>query len=176
VAEEVIRSENEIYYRYVERVADVIADSEFKFFAEVVSNANTAIPYARFLERELGWLIHDVVITDVLTQSQKHTLADRFEALGLRGNLIFETDTWKIEQAITRNHPDYHGELYFNADGPLFVLGSSFEKEFAAKRAASLLGVSYPLYHRAVLDRGYAGYRGGLHLLEDILSVLVAGK
>lgn len=176
LVETVIQSENEIYYRYLERAADLIADAEFKFYVEVVSNANTALSYARFLERELGWLPHDIVITDILTDAQKLTLQERFAVLGLRGTLIFETDTWKIEQAIMKHHPENHGEFYFNGDGPLYVLGSSLEKEFAEKRGAGFLGISYPLYHRTVLDRGYAGYRGGLHLVEDILSSLVAGK
>lgn len=172
----VIKAENEIYYRYVERITDLIADSEFKYYAEVVSNGNTAIPYARFLQKELGWLINDVVITDILNDKQKNVLLESFNKLKIGGNLIFETDTSKITKKIVQNHPNYRGEFYFNSEGPVYVLGSSLEKEFSIRRDSNTLSVSYPLYNRVILDRGYAGFRGGLHLIEDILNSLVAGR
>lgn len=36
--------------------------------------------------------------------------------------------------------------------------------------------VSFPVANRAVLDRGYTGYRGGLRLAEDLLSAIIAGR
>jgi nitrogenase molybdenum-iron protein beta chain len=36
--------------------------------------------------------------------------------------------------------------------------------------------VSFPVANRAVLDRGYTGYRGGLRLIEDLISAAIAGR
>lgn len=67
-------------------------------------------------------------------------------------------------------------EKYHDALSPLFILGSSYEKDLANKVGAKLLSVSYPILNRAILNRGYAGYNGGLHLVEDLLNVILMGR
>lgn len=174
--EQAIEHENLIYYRYLERLADTIADGEFKFYSAVVSNANCAIPYAAFLQKELGWIIRETIITDILDNKRKEELELSFKNKEILGELIFETDASIIAKKITKNHPENPGEFFFDSYTPLYILGSAFEKEFADKRAANKLSVSYPVYDRVIIDRGYAGYRGGLHLFEDIIGSLVAGR
>ncbi|EKQ55513.1 MULTISPECIES: nitrogenase component 1 [unclassified Clostridium] len=176
IVEQVIEHENLIYYRYLERLADTIADGEFKFYASVVSNANCAIPYAAFLQKELGWIICETIITDILDKNGKEELGVSFKNKDILGKLIFETDAGGIVKIITRNHPQHQGEFFFDSYTPLYILGSTLEKEFADKKKANKLSVSYPVYDRVIIDKGYAGYRGGLHLFEDIIGSLVAGR
>jgi nitrogenase molybdenum-iron protein beta chain len=38
------------------------------------------------------------------------------------------------------------------------------------------LPLSYPVTNRAILNRGYTGYLGGLTLAEDIFSALVVNR
>lgn len=175
-AEQVIARENREYYGYFERAVDIFADAEYKFYSATVTNANYAVPVAAFLERELGWMPRDIFVTDLLHDGQQESLAQAFAAANLLGKLVFETDTSSIGKILTRNHPQSRGERYFNAYEPLYILGSSLEKELALKRGANWLSISYPVYNRIIVDRGYAGYRGGLHLFEDLVDVLVAPK
>ena len=49
-------------------------------------------------------------------------------------------------------------------------------RELAQSLGAAHLSVSFPVANRAVLDRGYTGYSGGLRLTEDLLSAVVAGR
>ena len=49
-------------------------------------------------------------------------------------------------------------------------------EELADEFGFTLLPVSFPVTNRIVLNRGYAGPRGGLTLAEDILGALVAGR
>jgi nitrogenase molybdenum-iron protein beta chain len=174
---EVIDRENEIYYGYFERTADVFCDSDFKFYTAVVANSNYAIPIARYAQNELGWVVLDVFVTDQLNDPQKDGLSGAFGKSGVDGaGLLFETDTGAVARAITRRHPENRGERYFDARGPLFILGSSLEKATAQKRGAGQLSISFPAFNRMIVDRGYAGYRGGLHLFEDIVGSLVFPK
>ncbi len=177
VIEGVIQKENAIYYNYFERTADVWADGEYKFYLTLVTNANELIPYATFLERELGWITSDLYVTNLLTEEQKEELKEAFRKEELMGELFFETDTSKIANDITKRHRRYGGEIYFD-DGntPLFLIGSRLEKDLALKRGLNYLPVSFPVPNRIIVDRGYAGYRGGLHLLEDIVDALVGNK
>jgi nitrogenase molybdenum-iron protein beta chain len=171
-----IAEENRYYYGYFERTADVFADSDFKFYALSVTNANYAIPAGAFLQNELGWVPLEAFVTDELSAAQKQTLQAAYTGAGLRAGLLFETGTTTIFRAVAARHPQNHGQLYFDSDQPLFVLGSALEKPLAAARGAQHLSISFPVYNRVVIDRGYAGFRGGLHLLEDILGVLTSPR
>ncbi|MDR1021626.1 MAG: hypothetical protein LBL73_12760 [Synergistaceae bacterium] len=173
----VIDRENEIYYGYFERTADVFCDSDFKYYAVTVTNSNYAIPLARYAQNELGWVVLDAFVTDLLHDHQKDTLLSAFGESGIdEAGLLFETDTSAIARSITRRRPENRGERYFDAYSPLFILGSSLEKVTAQKRGAAQLSVSFPAFNRMIVDRGYAGYRGGLHLFEDIVGSLVFPK
>jgi nitrogenase molybdenum-iron protein beta chain len=173
----VIDRENDIYYGYFERAADVFCDSDFKYYAITVTNSNYAIPLARYAQNELGWVVLDVFVTDQLKDAQKDTLLRAFEESGIEeADLLFETDASAIARAMTQRRPENRGERYFDAASPLFILGSSLEKATAQQRGAAQLSVSFPVFNRMIVDRGYAGYRGGLHLFEDIVGSLVFPK
>jgi nitrogenase molybdenum-iron protein beta chain len=171
-----IERENDVYYGYFERTADVYCDSDFKFYAVTVTNSNYAIPVARYAHSELGWVVLDVFVTDQLHNEQKDALLDAFIESGLPADMLFETDTSLIARAITQRRPENRGERYFDDCTPLFILGSSLEKATALKRGANQLSISFPAFNRMIVDRGYAGYRGGLHLFEDIVGSLVFPK
>jgi nitrogenase molybdenum-iron protein beta chain len=175
-AKNLIERENNIYYGYFERTADVFCDSDFKSYAVTVTNSNYAIPVARYAHAELGWAVLDSFVTDQLREGQKNALRDAYAESGLPGDLLFETDTSRIAAAMTQRHPQNRGERYFNGHDPLFILGSSLEKATALKRGANQLSISFPAFNRMIVDRGYAGYRGGLHLFEDIVGSLVFPK
>jgi nitrogenase molybdenum-iron protein beta chain len=59
---------------------------------------------------------------------------------------------------------------------PAFVLGSTLDRNLAAALNAGLLTVSYPVTNRVITDQGYAGFRGGLRLATDLLSVILSPR
>jgi nitrogenase molybdenum-iron protein beta chain len=176
VSRSVIDEENKKYYGYLERTADVFCDSDFKYYAVTATNSNYAIPIVSYLQKELGWLPLEAFVTDLIDDDKKRALTDAYAETRLEAPLIFETDTSQIAKTISRMHPENRGQRYFYDFAPLYILGSTLEKITATRRGASHLSVSYPLYNRVIVDRGYAGYRGGLHLFEDLVSVLVSAK
>jgi nitrogenase molybdenum-iron protein beta chain len=173
---ELIRRENTEYYGYFSRAADLFCDGDMKYYSVGVTNANYAIPVASFLQKELGWVGLESFVTDTLDDRQRLALESAYGGAGLDAELLFETDTSQIDKTITRRRPENRGERYFDGATPLYIVGSSLEKAAAQKRGAGFLGVSYPVYNRVILDRGYAGYRGGLHLFEDLIGALVAPR
>lgn len=176
VTEAVIERENRVYYRYFERSVDLIADAEFRYYAAVIANANNALPYAQFLEQELGWNPNDVFVTDLADDERKAAVAAAFAQSGLKGNLQFETDTSIIAKRLRKNHAQNNGQMFYDEYAPVYILGSTFDLDYAAKQAKACLCVSYPVYNRMIIDRGYAGYRGGLHLVEDLIGILVQNR
>ncbi|MDF2505717.1 nitrogenase component 1 [Clostridium sp.] len=176
--EKLIENENENYYKYIERISDVYADSDFQHYAVVVGNANNTISITRFLHEDLGWIPKFSVITDELNDNQKKSLNEGFKKINgsKETELIYQTDASKIQEYLTNIIKPHKSEKYYDTLSPLFVLGSSWEKDFSKSVGAKTLTVSYPILNRAILDRGYAGYSGGLHLVEDLLDVIFTGR
>jgi nitrogenase molybdenum-iron protein beta chain len=145
-----------------------------KHYAVTATNSNYLIPVASYIQRELGWVALHSFVTDQLQDPQKEQLRKSYTAEGLDSELIFETDTTKIAKTLSRRLPENRGQRYFDDYSPLYILGSVLERPAAIKRGARHLSISYPMANRLVMDRGYAGFRGGLHLFEDLVNSILA--
>jgi Nitrogenase molybdenum-iron protein, alpha and beta chains len=174
----VLERETESYYKYIDRATDVIVDTDFQNYAVVIANATEAIPYVKYLDNEIGWIPRYVFITDELVQEQKDIIADAFNQIEFaeKPELVFETDTYKIQQYIERNNPQFKSDTYYETLSPVFVLGSTIDKKLAAVLNGNLLSISYPVINRIVISKGYAGFKGGLNLLEDLITAQVQGR
>jgi nitrogenase molybdenum-iron protein beta chain len=173
-AEQVIAAENNWYYRYFERTVDSYMDGDLRYYSVSVTNSNYAVPIAKYMHHELGWVLIDSFITDTLNDDQKTSLSQAFSELTVKP--IYEGSAIKIAQAIALNHPEYRGQRYFDAKTPLFIVGSTYEKQTALKRGARYLSISFPVFDRVITTAGYAGYRGGLRLYEDLIGANMALK
>jgi nitrogenase molybdenum-iron protein beta chain len=172
--ESVIESENKWYYRYFERTVDSYADGELRHYGVTVTNSNYAIPLNKYLYHELGWVPIDAFVTETLTDEQKAAVLEGFARLPVKPQ--FEGSAIKIARAIVQNHPENRGQRYFDSLTPLYIVGSAYEKQTAAKRGARYLAVSFPAYDRVIVTNGYAGYRGGLRLYEDLIGQIMGVK
>jgi nitrogenase molybdenum-iron protein beta chain len=169
-AEALVEAENNRFYGYFERGADAFCDQDLKYYAVTVTNANYAVPLARFVTRELGWVLADSFVTDQLSAAQIAVLDD--SALPLS----YLTGVQEIARTLELKHPRNRGQRYFDELSPLYIIGSALEKRTANLRGAKHLTVSFPAYDRFITDRGYAGYRGGLHLFEDLIGQIMSVK
>lgn len=177
-AEAVAKSEKQVYYDYLERLADIYNDIDLQRYAVVVGDANYAPAITRFLSDELGWLPELAVITDFLDDAQKNTLAGRFENYesGLRPSVRFDTDASSVKKYMAEIWPRNRNQRYFDAMNPTVLVGSVYERDLATEFGFPLLTVSYPVTNRVVLNRAYAGTSGALSLAEDLFGTLVAGR
>lgn len=176
--EGVVERERRHYYRTLEPLVDCWNDLDLQRYAVLVGDANYSVALTRFLADDLGWLPELAVCTDQVSDEEQRTLKERVKGLasGFQANLVFETDTGEVLGHLNRSRPRSHGEKYFNSFSPAFVVGSSLDRELARSIGAAHLSVSFPVANRAVLDRGYTGFRGGLRLVEDLIGVVVANR
>jgi nitrogenase molybdenum-iron protein beta chain len=176
--EGVIRREKERYYRILDPLTDCWNDLDLQRYAVVVGDANYAVALTRFLADDLGWLPLLTVCTDQLQETEQQALAGRVTKLssGFATNLVFESDGSQVRSHLERVWQPSQGQKYYNSFSPAFVVGSSFERELAQQLGAPHLSVSFPVANRAVLDRSYTGFKGGLRLIEDLVSTIVAGR
>jgi len=178
LVQEVIAREKRHYYHILEPLTDCYNDLDLQRYAVVVGDANYAVALTRFLSDDLGWLPVLTVVTDKLREEDQPRLAERVAQLasGFETNLVFETDTSEVLGHLNRVWPQSGGQKYYNAFSPAFVVGSSLDRELALSIGAPHLSVSFPVGNRAVLDRGYTGFRGGLRLAEDLISAIVVNR
>ena len=181
--ERIVNRERDRYYRYLSPLTDAWNDFDFQRYALVIGDANYSFALADFLADDLGWLPEQVVVTDALREDQREDLVRRRSSLReTEHQLIFESDTSAIQRRIDKRWlpvvADSYRESfpYQETFSPAFVIGSSQDRELAELLRAGFLSVSFPVSNRAVLDRTYVGYRGGLRLIEDLTAVMVATR
>lgn len=177
VVDRLNQQENEYYYAFVERFADLYNDQDFQRNAVVVGTAANAYPLTRFVAEDLNWIPFAVAITDILNEEQKQRVERRFDELPaeVRPRVLFETDTSRVQQRVLEL-VGAQDAPYGDAIAPAFVLGSTLDRPLAADLRAGFWSVSYPVVNRIVTDQGYVGFRGGLRLATELLSVLVSNR
>jgi len=159
---EVIAKEESKTYKSIEKVADFIIDFDVQVKFATITDSNYAIALNKFLINEFGWIPSIALVSDDVPEDYRNVIEKelKFEN-ALSPEVVFESDSYKIWEALERESPE-------------FIFGSSLDKDFAAKIGAARLSIAFPITDRVVLDRGYAGYKGAINLLEDALSGIVA--
>ncbi len=178
VIDKVIEEENEYFYSYLERVVDVVADLDFQRYLVTITDSYYAYPLVDFISEELGWIPHFVSVNDIQNKEKQDAYAKKFEQLTseTKPQVIFEDKVGLTKKKLRKSWPYNNNQKYYNALGPLYVVGSVVERNLATEYGAGFLSVAYPVSNRAVLNKGYAGFRGALSLVEDLLSNLVTNR
>jgi nitrogenase molybdenum-iron protein beta chain len=178
-AGKIIAAEEESYYRYIDTLADCYSDLDLQRHAVIIGDANYAAALPRFLADDLGWLPELTVCADDIDQAARERVTAAVGAIDteLRPDIVFDTDVSRVPEWLAARRPATPAAgKYTNTLTPAFLIGSSLDRELAASLGAAHLSVSFPVSNRAVLDRGYTGYTGGLRLTEDLFSAIVAAR
>ncbi|HEX7510082.1 MAG TPA: nitrogenase component 1 [Chitinivibrionales bacterium] len=174
----VASKESTEYYRFFNRIIDAYSDIDLQRYTVIVGDANYAVNLTKFVKNELGWIPTLVAVTDQVSEEQNLDVFNRFGDVldNPEQTVVFETDTSLISDLLYQRWPRPDGSRFYRAFSPAFVIGSRLDKDFADSIGAGHLAVSYPVSNRVVLNRGYAGYHGGLHLVEDIYTSILSGR
>ncbi len=176
--EALIAEERRYYYSYLERFLDIYGDIDLQRYAIVSADINYAFPLISFLADDLGWVPHLVVINEEVDELGKKRYDQKFNQLTseAKPKVVFEQHAGQLLKHIRQSWPHNSNDKYYDALSPAFLVGSSLEGSTAQKIGAAFLPVSFPVTNRAVLNKGYTGYRGGLSLAEDLFSALVSNR
>ncbi|EIW17119.1 MULTISPECIES: nitrogenase component 1 [Pelosinus] len=178
--EAVITTENQRYYKLLEPLTDCYNDMNLQRYAAVVGDSNYATAITAFLENDFGWLPQVIIITDTLMEEQQERIVNRLSSLksGRIPKIIFKGDSTDIAKSIKEHWEGSQTRYgkYVNALSPAFVVGSSLDRPLAQELGAAHLSISFPVSNRAVIDRGYTGYQGGLRLIEDLISAIIVNR
>jgi nitrogenase molybdenum-iron protein beta chain len=157
--ERVIAAEEHRAYRFSEYMAAITSMALPNAYTAIVADSSTAIGLTRYGSNELGWLPEIVILTDDPPEEYRGEIV-RFLTENLASAVTpevhFEIDSHRIRQLL-------------NEHTVQLVLASSLEKHIATGELQAMqVSVAFPTYDRLIVDRNYAGYRGGLALMEDV--------
>lgn len=173
--DKVILEERKAYYSFFERIVDIYSDMDFQRYALVVADSYYAFSLTRFLADDLGWIPHLTAINDIEDDNDREEYIRKFNSLTseTKPTVIFEEHAGALLNEIRKTWPDNNNQKYYDAFNAAFVVGSGIERSLAEKLGAGFLSVAFPVSNRIVLNKGYTGFRGGLTLVEDLITQLV---
>ena len=162
--EEYIKREEKWSYRYLEYPGDAIILVRPHSYFAVAADSNTAVSITKFLTNEIGYLPDIIQITDNPPVEYREKIVqeikDNIDTVVIP-DIVFEADTYKIRKNLE--------------DRPfLFLFSSSLEAPTAMEDFAALhISAAFPIYNKSILVHNYAGYEGGLRLVEDVVGTFV---
>lgn len=159
--EKVIATEERHAYRFAEYYGDSIMLGVPNAFFAVAADSGTAVGITQYLTNDVGYLPEIVIITDDPPEEARpeivRELSDGIQT-AVKPEVVFEGDAYRIRQKLK-------GRSF------LFLFASSLEKHIAGPEFNAVhTTVSFPSYDRLILDRSYAGFRGGLAIMEEVVS------
>ena len=178
IVDEVVEAETKYFYSYFERIVDVASDLDFQRYVVAITDSYYAYPLVDFVSEELGWIPHFVAINDLKDKAKQEAYTKKFENLSseTKPEVIYEDKYGLVKKKLRASWPYNNNQKYYDSLGPLYIIGSVVERNLATDYGAGFLTVAFPVSNRAVLNKGYAGFRGALSLVEDLLTNLVASR
>ena len=122
----------------------------------MVGDESTVLRIGTFVKEYLGAIIDVAVVTDGFP-GEDGKIKKSEELKALANEVYFTQDGREIDNILV--HSDVE-----------LILGSSLEEGAAKKKETVNLEISYPVYHKAILNKTYAGVNGALALTEDYIS------
>ena len=166
--EEFIRHEREAYYEEIDNLATFLLEFRYGLpnHVHVVHDAGYVLGLSKFLLHEVGIVPKEQFAVDNTPKRFQEQIAAELQSTSDKKviPLTFEPDAGKVQDTIRSLH---HG-------GRGLIIGSGWDKELAREKDYDFLSASVPTPYRLVMTTNYVGFSGGLRVIEDIYSAVLA--
>ncbi|MDR1105954.1 MAG: hydrogenase [Treponema sp.] len=162
--EKFIEREERIFYEEIDNLATFLLEFRYGLpaFVHILHDSGYVLGMAKFLLYETGIVPREQFITDNTPERYQREILDIAGGISPKRHIpvYFYPDAGRAQEVITAAQYEGRG----------LVIGSGWDKETAAGKNYDFLSAALPSPYRLVLTSGYAGYRGGLRLIEDIYN------
>ncbi len=164
-AQAYIKHESRAYYEEIDNLATFLLEFRYGLpnHVHVIHDAGYVVGLSKFLLHETGIVPKEQFIVDNTPDEFQQSIRMDINNTSDKKKipLVFEPDAGQV-QNIIRN---------ISHKGRGLIIGSGWDKELAKEKQYDFLSASVPSTYRLVLSTGYAGFYGGLRVMEDIFNV-----
>jgi nitrogenase molybdenum-iron protein beta chain len=163
-----IREEEQVFYEEIDNLATFLLEFRYGLpsYMHIIHDASYVLGMTAFLLNEVGLVPRELFITDNTPETFRKEILET--AAGFSAKRIipiaFQNDAGLAQAEIERA----------NHEGRGLIIGSGWDKDLARRKGCDFLSAALPSPYRLVMAAGYAGYRGGLRLIEDIYNTALA--
>lgn len=167
-AEAFIRHESAAYYEEIDNLATFLLEFRYGLpnHTHIFHDAGYVLGFSKFLLHEVGIVPKEQFIVDATPEKYQEAIrADLAKTSSKREiSLYFEPDAGKAQEICRKIHHTGRG----------LVIGSGWDKELAREKDYDFLSAAVPSNYRLVMTTNYAGFTGGLRVIEDIYQLVLA--
>jgi nitrogenase molybdenum-iron protein beta chain len=157
-----IEREERAFYEELDSLATFLLEFRYGLpnFVHILHDAGYVIGMSKFLLHETGIVPKEQFITDNTPEEYHDRIRDEMARISDKKTIpvFFEPDAGLAQQII---YDASHG-------GRGLIIGSGWDKQLAKDKNYDFLSAALPSPYRLALTTRYAGYKGGLRLIEDI--------
>lgn len=163
-----IKHESDAYYDEIENLATFLLEFRYGLpnHVHILHDAGYVVALSKFLLHEVGIVPKEQFVTDATPEKYQEAIkADLQSTSGKREiPLYFEPDAGRAQEILREIH--HHGRG--------LIIGSGWDKELAKEKGYDFLSAAMPSPYRLVLTTNYAGFTGGLRVIEDIYHTVLS--
>jgi nitrogenase molybdenum-iron protein beta chain len=163
-----IQKEVDDYYEEIDSLATFVLDFRYGLpsHVHILHDAGYVLGLSRFLLNEVGIVPKEQFITDNTPEKYKEKIREELKGASDKREipLFFESDAGKAQDMLRKIKHSRRG----------VIIGSGWEKELASEKGYDFVSAGLPSPYRLVLTTNYAGFSGGLRVIEDIYNTTLA--
>ena len=167
-AEAFIEREKGAYYEEIDNLATFLLEFRYGLpnHVHILHDAGYVTALSKFLLHEVGIVPKEQFVTDKTPDKFKGRIEAELRSTSAKREIpvIFEPDAGLAQEAIRG----------LTHSGRGLIIGSGWEKELAKEKGYDFLSAALPSPYRLVLTTNYAGFSGGLRVIEDIYHNVLA--
>jgi len=167
-AEAYIAREVNAYYEEIDNLATFLLEFRYGLpnHVHILHDAGYVVALSKFLLHEVGIIPKEQFVTDNTPDKFKEQITAELASTSDKRQIpiTFEPDAGLAQDALRK--------LKHNGRG--LIIGSGWDKELAKEKDYDFLSAALPSPYRLVLTSNYAGFSGGLRVIEDIYHNVLA--
>lgn len=131
----------------------------------LIASSHYALGTFRFLTHELGFypVLIALTLRGKTSEEVLKGLVDELLPPERQPLIMLDPTSHEIKQTLLQMSPP-----------PAFLLGRTVEKYLSPQIRSTHFSITWPVYDRVILDKGYMGYKGAINFFEDLLTAVGA--
>lgn len=166
-AQAFIQHESDTYYAEIDNLASFVLEFRYGLpnHVHILHDAGYVVALSKFLLHEAGIVPKEQFVTDNTPEKFQAAIRQDLASTSEKREipLYFQPDAGAAQEVLRGVHHPGRG----------LIIGSGWDKELAVEKDCDFLSAALPTPYRLVLTTNYAGFTGGLRVIEDIYHTVL---